>query len=239
MEGSEGGEGGEGWVQACAGVAETEWSVRGLAAGTAYRARVRAANTRGASGWRSCVFCTKLWPVEGGGHGPLEPHRCVAEGASYRWAQSEAGAEVTVWLPLPPGTRAREVGVAIRGGGGGGSSGGGDGDTWLEVTLGGESLLKGALGGAVARDELEWTLEDAPRAGGAGEPSRTLVVALLKAAPPHAAEPPIWASLLRSHPEIDVAPLRRAAAEARAGELNDPEVVAQLKSKLAQLAGGA
>ena len=30
-----------------------------------------------------------------------------------------------------------------------------------------------------------------------------------------------------------------AAAEARAGELNDPEVVAQLKSKLAQLAGGA
>lgn len=122
-------------------------------------------------------------------------------GAGYLWAQSAD--EVSVHAVAPPGTRARQVRVALRGEG---LVAGESVASALRVTLDGEVLLDGALGGKVALadgddegEEIDWTLADLP---GDAKGRRVVSVTMRKVSP-GAGVRQWWNRALEGGPEID------------------------------------
>lgn len=95
--------------------------------------RVRAVNSKGESDWVSHAFRTKQAAVDGGGTGPLVP----PDSGMYKWKQHTKDDTVTVVIPVPEGTRGKQVGVHVM-------------PTTLKVTLLSEVILEGTFHGAVS-----------------------------------------------------------------------------------------
>mmetsp|Transcript_23846 Transcript_23846/g.39426 ORF Transcript_23846/g.39426 Transcript_23846/m.39426 type:complete len:360 (+) Transcript_23846:51-1130(+) len=178
-------------------------SVGELTSDTNYIVRVRAGNAKGRSGWAVNHFRTKQVPVDGGGCGP-----------NYKWTQASSGkGELTLKVPLPPGTRARQISVKVK-------------RAHIEILLDGHALIVGALFGSVQADETEWEVSE----------QKELQVTLFK---DKEGSLPIdfWPCVVLGHPEIEVSGLKKDAA-AGGGLGSDPEQMQQMMSQLAQMQGG-
>jgi len=164
------------WIPLTKGetLTETQLPAAPLQPDTSYEARVRAVNSKGASEWATVSFHTKQEAKEGGGSGP-----------GYYWKQGIKEENVTILIPVPPDTRAKQLEVAIQ-------------PTRLRIALLGKPLIEGKLFDTVKSDDVEWELGDVSG-------KKTLSVVLLKAEK----EKPFWPNVVVGHPEVDVKPLKR------------------------------
>lgn len=153
---------------------------------TAYEARVRAVNSKGASDWVGTSFRTKQKPVISededwaGGVGP-----------KYTWGNHRKLNTLQLLVPLPAGTRAKQLKVHVR-------------PTALSVSMGATELMNGEFYANVSPDETDWELRDA------ADGARELVMVFVKA--DKKSDAPFWPQLLKSTPEVCV------RASAREGE---------------------
>lgn len=176
----------EGWIPLLQKHEHKEVCLKPLSAGISYEARVRATNSKGSSPWSVLCFTTKQSPVllHGGAGG-------VGEG--YRWLQSLKDETITVTLfGLPALTKARQLEVSFRP-----SS---LTVAWLPARKGAPALLEGELHGAIVPEECLWELKDADDGEG-----RELHMTLQKAQK----DLPLWARLLKGHPEADMSQVKR------------------------------
>ena len=188
------------WEQLAAELEEPKHAAGPLTPDTDYEVRVRTHNSKGQSGWCCASFRTKQEPVEGGGTGP-----------GYTWTQGgKKNDEVTVFVTLPPGTRARQLDVTVK-------------PANLSITLlkadgQKETLVSGELFAPVKADDIEWELFEAK----AGE--KALKLLLLK----QSVQGPFWASLVRGHPEVETSGMKK-----------EPMSTEQMMEQLGELGIGA
>lgn len=120
-------------------------------------------------------------------------------GPGYTWQQSLKDETISVVVgPLPAGTRAKQLSVAVM-------------PTTLKVLLesGGSKapLVQGELFDKVDAEDVEWELRDAAE-GGKG--ARELVLQLTKKGGKSiGSNGPLWPQLLTNGPEVDVSGLKR------------------------------
>jgi hypothetical protein len=126
-------------------------------------------------------------------------------GPGYTWTQSLL--EATLSIPVAASVRAKDCQVDFTG-----SSGAGD-DGSLRVRVCGEELLSGALSAGIVEDEFGWTLEAASATAGVGAGSKVLNVFF-----PKRKQLNWWPSVIRGHPEVNVAKI--APENARLGDLD-------------------
>ena len=137
------GQEGGGWVPQKDGLSTCELRVSQMRPATAYDARVRACNSKGAGGWRVAHFTTKQPASNGGG-----------AGSGYTWIQA-LGPEGTIGLTidLPAGTRSKQLDVSVT-------------PSTLRINLDGEvTLVSGTLHAPVDPDETTWEICDASSGG--------------------------------------------------------------------------
>lgn len=174
------------------GVATLE--LKPLTADIGYEVRVRAVNSKGPSEWITHAFATKQAPIKDDGR-----ERAGGVAPGYLWLQSLKDDSLSATFgPLPAGTRAKQLEVSVM-------------PTTIKVKLQGAAapLLDGEFFGTVDSEDVEWELQDAAKAGIPG--ARELVIHLTKThkQPAGVSTPPLWPSLVKGHPEIDVTLLKR------------------------------
>lgn len=187
------------WHQLQEALDEAQYNACGLSPDTLYAVRVRACNSRGRSEWCEGEFHTKQVPFEGGGRGP-----------GYWWTQTGGNVgNLQLRLPLPASTKAKQLRVSVK-------------PTSIEVVLHGEQnsegqansivLVTGELHAPVKADEFDWELSATK------EGHKELQLNLLKAVKDREgplgvqmAHIPFWPSLLKGHPEVEVATLAKKA----------------------------
>jgi len=183
------------WISLDSKLEPSELKAAPLQPDTAYEARVRAVNSRGASDWVTVGFHTKQTAVDGGGSGP-----------GYTWKQHTKDDTLTLVVPVPAGTRGKQVGVHVM-------------PTTLKLTLNDEPLVEGGLFGTVKSSDIEWEMVEE---GGGG---KQVVLTLAKTEK----DKPFWPQLISGHPEVDVRGLKRdpkeleeLLAESNLGEMMGP-----------------
>jgi len=225
----------QGWVTLVEGHKESHLVLKPLMAETPYEVRVRAANSKGSSPWKALHFVTKQSPIlmpfpggggigGGGGSGP-----CSNSALTYRWLQNLKDMSVLVMVgPMNEATKAWQVEVSFR-------------PNHLKITLFGKVLLEGELTRTIQPDDCSWELSKKPVEGG-DSPEIQLTLIKAKAAAGSGKDKekePLWAGLLKGHPEIDTTKLKREdknldeiMAELREADPHGLEKVEQMKKEL-------
>merc|ERR1719291_1155397 len=162
--------------------------------------RVRAVNSKGQSEWCEGRFRTKQVAVGNGGSGP-----------GYVWSQStDDDCDLLVKVPVPQGTRARQLKVVVK-------------KESLDISLNGQAVVVGQLFNTVKPDDVEWELIDGCE----------LQITLLKDFTGSASPVYIWPCLLRGHPQVDVSGIKRKGGDSSfAGGGMDSAAAAQLAQML-------